>query len=478
MNAKQIVYQRPCPRIEIYDPDTGQKAKSQTGENLVFEAGKNTNLLSYSFTLSVNDISGSFSATFYPDYMDKNGEPFSLFDDFKKLQIIKIFEGNNRASEKPVFVGVIKSKKYVAQASDGGGYRRISINGTAITGLVSQFYINLDAAACAMTDNLRTQADLYKKLTINGAKEKNVKKIIKAVWDCFLEISGQLGTPKIAEYLNTFIGDTEKIFDVDSKAEFFYPLGCIFKGQTTQDFFSLIDEIIPSPVYEKFSFVDSDGTMRIKIRHVPFSKEKWRELSVDGVVIRPEILQSFDLTESDDEVYTAFYAYLNGYPVDEQKSLMISTVFEKAGVDKALKDSDKFKIYGYRPLIAHFIGYGVPDGEEDSETTGRMEEMSKNLKEWYENLPDMLKGTLTLPMVFEGETATNRIQPGDVVSFLNGEFYVEGVTHDWNYGQVGTVNLSVSRGGTYREGAFSGKIKDLTNIMSLVFAGAVRQKMP
>jgi len=176
MNARQIVYQRPCPKIIIKDPETGKTVKSKnSGAELEFVAGKNTNLLSYSFTLSINDISGSFSATFYPDYNDGKGNTFSLFDDFEKLQIVEIYEGNGTSSEKPVFCGIIRSKKYVAQTNDSGGHRRISITGTAITGLVSQFYINLDVAACAMTKQLRTQADLINELTINGKKEEEVK---------------------------------------------------------------------------------------------------------------------------------------------------------------------------------------------------------------------------------------------------------------------------------------------------------------
>ena len=151
---------------------------------------------------------------------------------------------------------------------------------------------------------------------------------------------------------------------------------------------------------------------------------------------------------------------------------MISTTIDKAGVDEVLKDTESFKTYGYRPMIAHFIGYGTKDGKQDSDTHTRMAEMSEKLKEWYENLPDMLKGSATLSMVFDGNNATNKIQPGEVVQFLEGEFYVEGVTHSWNYGQGGEVNLSVSRGGKYLDsGKFKGKIENLTSLVSLLQKG-------
>ncbi|MGN0757045.1 hypothetical protein, partial [Treponema sp.] len=71
-----------------------------------------------------------------------------------------------------------------------------------------------------------------------------------------------------------------------------------------------------------------------------------------------------------------------------------------------------------------------------------------------------------------GDNATNKIQPGEVVQFLEGEFYVEGVTHSWNYGQGGEVNLSVSRGGKYLDsGKFKGKIENLTSLVSLLQKG-------
>lgn len=478
MNAKRIVYQRPSPKIVIKDPETGNTVKSKnSGMELVFSNNELRNLLSYSFTLSVNDISGSFSAILYPDYRDSLGNEYSLFDDFEKLQIVDIYEGNGTSQDKPVFTGIIRTKKYTAQNSDSGGTRRISISGTAITGLVSQFYINLDVSACALTKEFRTQADLIKKLTIDGETDESVKSVIKKVWDCFYSISQQTGTPKIKEYIDRFTGGTDKLFDVDDSV-FHYPLGCIFRGQTTQDFFSLIDEIVPSPVYEKFAYMDSEsGLMRIKIRTVPFSNSDWAKLIGHETFIQTYLLQNFDLTESDEEVYTAFYAYLNGYPVDEQKSLILS-ILKSEGVDTVLKDSERFKTYGYRPLIAHFIGYGTKDGENDSKTASNMEQVSENLKSWYENLPDMLKGSLTLSMAFDGETATNRIQPGEAVKFLSGNFYVEGVTHNWNYGSGGEINLSVSRGASYMlDGSFRGKIKDLTKLTRLLFRAADAQSI-
>ena len=142
---------------------------------------------------------------------------------------------------------------------------------------------------------------------------------------------------------------------------------------------------------------------------------------------------------------------MDGYPIEEEKALRLSTIKDEA-IDNSLQHSDKFKLYGYRPLMAHFIGYGTKDGEADSSTAGSIEAMSKKLKAWYENLSDMLSGNITMPLV---DTGVKPPMPGDIVSFLKGEFYVEGVTHSWNYGSGGDVNISVSRGGIYTNGIFS-----------------------
>ena len=61
--------------------------------------------------------------------------------------------------------------------------------------------------------------------------------------------------------------------------------------------------------------------------------------------------------------------------------------------------------------------------------------------------------------------------PGDIILFLGGEFYVEGVTHSWNYGAGGEINLSVSRGGKYENGSFKGEIPNFTSLMALLQKG-------
>ena len=453
MNVKNVIYQRPVPRIVVKEPATGE-------EKVSFNTTDCKNLLSYQFSLSINDITGSFSITLFPDLVTADGYK-SLNDVLQKLQIVEIYEGG----QNPVFTGIIKRKKYAAQTTDDGGMRRLVISGTAVTGMVSQFYINCDVKAQAITGQYIANEAIRKALTIQLEDKKKIKEVILAIWEQFLEVSKQNGTPKIAEFINTSMGSVEDFFDV-SDIELAYPLACVFTGEQTQDFYSLIDGVVPVPYYERFAYMGNDGKMKIKIRKCPFGDE-WTSLNITE--LQPNQVKGLDLVESDEEVYTVFYAYLNGYPIDENKALVLSTMENK--IDPTLiVSTEKYKIYGYRPLIVHFQGYSPVDGEQDSDTN--MQDVTKEIKEWFENLPDMYSGNINLAMTHSDKT----IQPGERISYLGGEFYVEGISHSWNYNSGGDINLSVSRGGHYSMGGRFTKFTGLTDLLNLMQKGISKQK--
>jgi len=439
MDGANIIYQSFRPKISIYA--SSKDFITGTNPTYVFSDTSERVLQSYNFSYSRNNLAGSFSLTFFPDAAAAGKS--RIFDNVHTMDIVTISE-----FDRVVFVGIVKTKKYVTQVNESGAIRRLSISGIAATGLLSLFYINLDTSACALTEQYKTQESLRTALTLeNAGADKPVGDIVQNIWKCFLEISSQLGTPKIAEYINDIMGAGTSFFLFDNST-FHYPLGCVFDGERTQDFFSLVDKLIPEPIYEKLPYIEN-GTMKVKIRQCPFDADKWS--GITPIAIDNRWVKNFDVTQSDSEVYTVFYAYLDGYPIAEEKALRLSTIKDKA-IDTILQITDKFKIYGYRPLIAHFIGYGMKDGEQDSNTASSMAAMSKRLKNWYENLPDMLSGNITLALVDIGRQPP---MPGDIVSFLKGQFYVEGVTHSWNYGAGGEVNISVSRGGIYKNGVFS-----------------------
>lgn len=445
------------------------------------EAGALANkdlLQSYSFELSKSDVNGSFSITLFPVRDDLNEiidvlDIVEIYESSVESNLRKFYESSEEmydANDKPVFVGIVKEKRYVSQATDGGVVRRFSISGIAATGLVSQFYLNLDTTAMAMTKQINSVSELNKTLATQLLRKPGsdlpLKEAVKSIWEKFVEIAGQCGTPAIESMIKATIGaSADLVFDIDDSA-FLYPLACIFNGEQTQDFYSLIDGLLPEPVYEKFAYMDSDKKiMRIKIRKVPFSTSEWK--NVRTTQIKSTEVKNFSLSQSDKEVYTVFFTYLNGYPKDESFLMRVATLEENKSNPALVWNEEKYKVYGYRPLVAHFIGYGLPNEtkeSDDSATPNALQETSREMQEWFGKLDEMLSGSITLAMTYG---RAKPIMPGEKISFLGCEFYVEGISHSWTYGNGGDITLSVSRGGDYSGGIFA-KPENISSNMKLI----------
>lgn len=450
--------------IITFSPNTGEKI-----------------LQSFQFSLSKDDVKGSFNLTFFPDTASGS----SVFDLLQKLDIVEIYETKSECatldklsfdsvtkkvsginySKKPVFIGIIKRKKYVSQMTDTGAIRRLSVSGISVAGLISELHINLDTTAVAISKQIVESQSLNKQFTLDLlGKDKTVKDIVTKLWDSFLNIANACGTVAIKYLIEQTMGSD--FFDIDSSV-FHYPLANVLQAEQTQDFYSLLTGIIPQPLYEKYAYMDFEtGKMKVKIREVPFRKSgdsdctkgsngksinwtsiKNRELSAKEV-------KAIDLSESDDEVYTVFFSYLSGYPINTDKLMRIIAMEDDKKSDMIMYNEKKYMIYGYRPLIVNFNGYSQTEGEKDTSTESNLAKINGRLAEWFGRLDDMLRGQITLGMTYSYDTKP--IMPGEVIGFLGGEFYVEGISHSWTYGASGEISLSVSRGGKYSNtGSFS-----------------------
>lgn len=463
MDNSTVIYQTPCPKVVIKKPDGS--------ELLTFAINKSRMLQSYSFSLSKQDITGNFNLTFFPE-----SKGVALWDLLQVMYVVEIYEGKFSQKVKyPIFTGIIKTKKYVTQVTDNGATRRLSVSGTAITGLVSQFYINLDPTAMAVTSQYIENEAVRNGLTsqfLNNKKWK-LSAVVETIWKYFFETSNEnlkkATTTKIKDYIDTFMDGSP--FDIDKNDEIKYKLGCVFNGNATQDFYSIIDGIIPQPVYEKFAYTDmSSGKMKIKIRQVQFDSDKWTALTTHE--LKATQIKSFDVTQSDNEVYTVFFSYVDGSAIEQDKALKIAAMQSKETLSPMIQsNADKYAIYGYRPLICHFLGYGFKSSENKTDTDIEKDitDLNASLMEWFCKLDEMLNGSISLAMTYEDK----QIMPGDVVKFLGGEFYVEGISHNWNYGSNGDINLSVSRGGKYTNGVFS-KFEKLTDVINLLQNGVTK----
>lgn len=435
-------------------------------------------LQSYSFTLSRGDVNGSFSLSFFPE--ESGGK--SLFDEIRLLDIVEIHEsgaGSKGRKSLPVFVGIVKQKKYVAQAVDGGVQRRLQVSGISAAGLVSQFFLNLDSTAQCLTGQIAEVVSFRKELTekVAGAGA-TLRDVVLKVWEFFNDMAQRCGTVAIRSLINVCM--VEDVFEIDGSV-FHYPVGNIPVGEQTQDFYSLITGLVPNPLYERFAVTDREtGKMKVVIRQVPFrsSKEegigtvRWTDVFSRNIEARE--VKGFDLSLSDGEVYTVFFSYLTGYPIQTDKLMRIAAAESENENPMLSYDKIKYRTYGYRPLIATFNGY---DREEFKKTDGsdyggestrqNLEKVNANLRRWFGDLDRMYSGSITLAMTY-GE---DPIMLGDVVGFLGGQFYVEGIAHSWSYGGGGEVNVSVSRGGMYDEDGKFSPFEDITERTRLFEAG-------
>lgn len=454
MNEKQLYSFAPQHRIVIKDPETGNE-KCSFNPRIIHSP-----LLSYSFSTNIQDTKGKFSLTFYPDeFLPVENAAESIYEKIQKLDIVEIYEILSSpilAENVPAFTGIVKVKKYASQCSDNNTSRRLVISGISVAGLVDQFIINLDSTACAVMKQAPNNDYLQKRFTINNLTSidslPTIDMVAKDMWNSFVEVATSyeaISTIKIKDYLDRFIGDNPFVFG-DNPPKLKYPLGCVFHGQATNNFFSILDTIAPDPVYEKYVFRDKkSGKMQIMVRESPFDMGKGKSWdSLPCTEITKTDVKSFDITETDNDVYTVFFSYLDGYPIQEDYALKLQAA--EAMQDGSLSyDKEKFGIYGYRPLNVHFNGYAKIAGEEDNSTQTVLQKLNERLCEWYSKLPDMLYGTITIVAKDE-----NMPETGEKIRFMGGEFYVEGVEHKWQNGGNTEITLMVSRGGIYNNGNF------------------------
>jgi hypothetical protein len=201
-------------------------------------------------------------------------------------------------------------------------------------------------------------------------------------------------------------------------------------------------------MYEMFPYIES-GKTKIKIRKAPFDVDTWGKINPKNKKIDSVLLKGFDVAQSDEEVYTVFFSYLDGYPLQMDKALVLSAQRIK-GVPGVILDDDKFGIYGYRPLYLSLHGYSKSEKEDDS-TGDKLNELSETLKEWFGNIEKMYSGSITMSTSISNEMPC----AGEKIPFLGGEFYVDTSEHRWNYGGNPETVLAISRGGDYSGGSFA-----------------------
>ncbi|CEM61683.1 hypothetical protein DWQ65_02385 [Treponema phagedenis] len=451
------IHKSPQPKIEIFD----YNAPTVPAFTLSAQTHEYTQLLSYSFTESTMDLKGRFQFSIA-------GGDNNLFNEIQPLQIVKIYEGANT----PVFIGVIANKDLSCTMSQGGVQRQINFSGMSITGLIANFQLILDIKFLSLTQIMSAETinkDMVLRINELQTKEPlKIKKFLELTWDTYLgyvgvrylkptadkaPVKGKAGESNkiVYDIIKNFMGND--FFEVGEAESIPVPIANTFFNQGINTVQQIWQTILAPPVYEMFSRVNEKGKTKIVVRELPFSfrengivHNRWGKLPIRK--IKSPHLVDYSLRLSIDEVYTTFFAYIEGSSLSADQYIVI----EQTDGDKIEKkilqvDEKKLKTYGMKMLQVAFRGY-KKQTEKTETITNAMHKLSLRLRSWFGRLDEMYTGSIRIINDF----SEKQIRCGERVSFLGGEFYVRSCDHSWSYGGTPTISLQVIRGGKYNKG--------------------------
>jgi hypothetical protein len=460
-----VEYQTPAPIIDIFLPENPSCTIFDYSFGPESDGGAWSKLQGYNFTESVDSLDGSFSFTTENGEVDRK----SIFDMIPLRSVVKIYEGGVH----PVFVGIIRSRRITKKMTSQGIKRSIVFSGKSIISCVAEFMISLDVRIYNVAEALPMQRELTSKLS----KVKNIKDFIRISWEHFKKISQRLnenvnggGVTNVGllETVDRFLGSIENFVTVTgSQQSLRFNIATIFFNAQNNHVADVWRNILPSNVYEMFSYCDHAGNVKIMVRMVPFGDPKsayndWKNL--DLYIISPISLISFDLDQNDENVYTAFASYIIGSANGREFYMAVN---QQRSDSRVRYNPEKVAIYGFRPLQIDFLGYdrsGNTDNREGASTAEAIKYLNELAEYWYSRNDEMYSGSIIICTDFKTPETNPRV--GSRVKFLGGEFYVNKAEHTWTYGSVPTIKLAVSRGMVYDENGImrsgtAGIIKDV-----------------
>lgn len=450
------ILQSTFPEVKIY---------SSLGDSMqpyhIFSANSNfasgTNLISYSFSRSINSLEGEFSLSFKED-IDSSQTILKFYDQVKPLDIVEFYE-----DEDLVFIGVITNKSFTSMAS--GLQKTISLSGRSIEYLFSFFNISFNVTAMAFTDsnlnksiaNLDTQWSLNK-----GEDPLSIKKMLTESFRRFCEVAkanSKISNTLIIQIIEKWYGGIDSIFEVDGNIEFNYPIQSNMFGDDTSNYIQYVRNLLPENVYEIIGVIKNNKP-KLLVREVPFDNTTWKKLP--SSTIYSDTLPGFTLTKSIDEIYTAFYSYLEGSAFDQSHYENIQAIQQENKFEGSYAKlvQDKVDKYGYLPLRVNFCGFNTSKSESEkvkNRLSDILPKLNERIANWYGYLDEMYDANVSVVKIKDIGTAF----VGEKIKFLDGEFYVTGIEHTWTYGDSIKINYHCERGGKYD---LMGNFSELTGV--------------
>jgi hypothetical protein len=457
-----VEYQVPAPKLEIFKPGNLNKNSPDITYTADLKAGKYSKLLGYAFSEAVDDLEGAFSFTVENDEAGQDGK--TVFDIIPIRSVVKIYEGD---PERPVFVGILRRRRTGAAMTAQGVKRTITFTGKSITSCIAEYAVSLDVRIQGTGDAVSNTKTLTHELATDGIA---IKDFMQKTWEHFKEVSETAGiaTTGIAAIIEAFLGNFDEFVTVSGKNQnLFYNIATPFYNESNNYIAEVWRHILPKPVYEIFSYCD-DGAPKIMARQVPFGGPKGKGggdwINLNSYLIRPVSLISYDLNQSDEEIYTTFMSYVVGSARDRSFYMGV----HQSGDDViVVHDLEKQKIYGFKPLEISFTAYdrqGITENKDAGSLKAALKELNELAAYWYSRLDEMYSGTITVCTDFNNPKTNPRA--GHRAKFMGGEFYINRADHAWNFGGTPTIRLSVSRGMIYDGGGemVSGEAGTVRNV--------------
>ena len=453
---------KPKFKVEIYRPDYTQEkytakkivvfspdSASEDSSGVLFS----NSLIRYSFTESLNITADDFSFSLAVDRPYKNK---SWLDVIRKGDLVRIEEfGEER------YWGIVRNRNYGSRVMDGGDIEKyIEMSGFGMGGLLNSFKLIIDQFLYQGTTTAKTASTKFAALQAIS-ENSSIKNYLVSLYENYFQLVmtiGMVSSGKInigvKSILDHFIDYQDGI---DASLSMKYPLAISVYQQGENSVLQIMESLCCHPINEFFGrFNSPTGKYSLVFRQAPFNPSNW--LALESTEIDMLLLNSWNLSDNCNEIFTYYVCTLPGSHIDKMQAMVID---QEGFANLAVKDEDKWPMYGYNPLIVE-MKYFDRSKVQSFSAQQLMVESAKMLKEWYGNNDKYVSGNIGIETCDPNwKLSTKNPRPGKKIKLFGGEFYVENSTHSFSYGGPMETSLNISRGYIYDEGKPKGPIPNI-----------------
>jgi hypothetical protein len=423
-----------------------------------------TALISYSFTESMSDVNGGFSLGLT---LEKDSKWRTWLDKLHVMDLVFIYEFDELR-----FIGYIENIRYSGKIAGGKPDRKIMISGGNMGRLLSSFKLIMNKFILKFSGDAKSvSATLRGTLAMKQSENAPVAEILREIYNNFMhwtlmmaEGEGEKGSKLgngIYQMLKKYV-DYESKLSKDVRLK--YGINVALYNTGENNIWEIWQNLLVPPVYEMFGRTSKEEKFELVFRQAPFDSDDWRRLTLNTIPLIT--ISDHDLGQSIEQVYTCYVSVLEGGPYPAQMAMLLD---QEEDFDFVVIDRDKWKLYGYKPMIVTHRYYDRDLLDQYADDASLMGELTRKLKQWYEYNDEFISGTVSIMTVNPNEWGGKLQNPqiGEKIGLMGGEFYVEAATHSWNYKGPMVTKLTISRGYNYINGIMISPIIEFGNKLNL-----------